>query len=199
MSTVPHPYPAGLDVDSPERIARWRPLVQWFLAIPHLVILYALGILSHVVAIVSWFVILFTGRLPSGLAGVQAMYLRYFDRVTAYQGFLLAGYPPFSFETVGPDPRTYDRMTVDFAPALEGRSRLTIFFRLLLVIPHYVLLFFVGLAAFVAWVVGFFAVLILGHWPEGLQRFVVGYLRWSLRVQAYYLLLTDEYPPFKLS
>lgn len=198
MSTVPHPYPAGLDVHSPDRIARWRPLVQWFLALPHLVILYALGVLSHAVAIISWFVILITGKLPAGFAGVQAMYLRYLDRVTAYQGFLLPAYPPFSFETVGPDPRTYEMMTVDLSPALEGRSRLTTFFRGLLVIPHYIVLFVVGLAAALAWFVGFFAVLILGHWPQGLQRFVVGYMRWSLRVQAYYLLLTDEYPPFRL-
>lgn len=198
MSTYPHPYPAGLEVRTPERLARWRPLVHWLLVIPHLVILYALGVLSQVVALVSWFAILFTGRLPAGLAGLQSMYLRYWERVMAYQGFLLETYPPFSFQTAGPDPRTYDPVVVDLAPALEHRSRLSTFFRLLLVIPQLIVLWFVGLAASIVWLVGFFAVLITGHWPQGMQRFVVGYMRWSLRVQAYALLLTDEYPPFSL-
>jgi hypothetical protein len=55
-----------------------------------------------------------------------------------------------------------------------------------------------GIAAFFAAIVAFFAVLFTGHWPEGLQNFVVGVFRWSTRVAAYYTLLTDEYPPFSL-
>lgn len=197
MATV-HNYPAGLSIDSPERMARWRPLVQWLLAIPHLIILYGLGILSGVVAFVSWFVILVTGRLPAGLAGVQAMYLRYHNRVLAYQGFLLDTYPPFSFGMEGADPGTYEHESVDFEPQLQDRSRLSTFFRFLLVIPHAIVLTVLGVVAFLAWVVGFFAVLVTGHWPGGLQRFVVGYVRWTLRVQAYSVLITDEYPPFRL-
>lgn len=190
------PYPAVLTVDTPDRIARWRPLVQWLLALPHFVILYALGILSEVVGIISWFVVLFTGKLPASLAGIQTMYLRYYNRVMAYQGFLLETYPPFSFEATDRDPGDYVGEMVDFEPELEGRNRLTTFFRFILVIPHVIALFFVGIAAMVAWIVGFFAVLFTGRWPEGLREFVVGFMRWSLRVTAYHLLLTDEYPPF---
>lgn len=179
-------------------MARWRPLVQWLLAIPHLIVLWALGFVSSAVGLVSWFAILFTGKLPEGLAGVQSMYLRYHNRVMAYQGFLLPGYPPFSFETDGRDPGTYDHEAVDIEPELEGRNRLTTFFRWLLVIPHLVVLWVVGIAAFLAWIAAFFAVLFTGRWPEGLQHFVVGYLRWTLRVTAYSLLVTDKYPPFRL-
>ncbi len=48
---------------------------------------------------------------------------------------------------------------------------------------------------FVAW----FAVLFTGRWPEGMRNFVVGFFRWSTRVNAYYYLLTDVYPPFSLT
>lgn len=191
-------YPAELTVTSPERIARWRPFVHWLLAIPHLIVLYALNIVSQVVAVVSWFVILFTGKLPASLAGVQAMCLRYSERVSAYTSVLLEGYPPFSFETTDPDPRDYPGVMANFEPELEDRNRLTTFFRLILAIPHLIALAVLGLVAGIALLVGLVAIVILGRWPDGLQHFVVGVMRWSLRVMAYTTLLTDEYPPFSL-
>ena len=65
-------------------------------------------------------------------------------------------------------------------------------------IPQFIVLAVLGLAGFVAALIAFFAVLFTGHWPDGLRDFVVKVMRWSLRVQAYFLLLTDEYPPFAL-
>jgi uncharacterized protein DUF4389 len=197
-SPVPPEYPVGLSFEAPERIARWRPLVQWLLALPHYFVLYALGIVSGVLVLVSWFVILFTGRLPAGIANFQAMYLRYRVRVTTYAGFLQEEYPPFSFTAVSPDPATYPHLRVDVDPALEDRNRLTTFFRLLLAIPQLVVLFFLGIAASVVWLIAFFVVLVTGYWSEGLGNFAVGYLRWNLRVEAYLNLLTDRYPPFSL-
>jgi hypothetical protein len=96
MNATGGPYPATFTFDSPERIANWRPLVHWLLAIPHLMILYALGTVSDVVAVISWFAVLFTGRLPAGLASLQAMYLRYTLRTATYFGFLREEYPPAS-------------------------------------------------------------------------------------------------------
>ncbi len=58
------------------------------LAIPHLALVYVLGSVSEVVAVISWFAVLFSGRLPAGLAGFQAMYLRYSLRKATYVGFL---------------------------------------------------------------------------------------------------------------
>ncbi|HEY3140610.1 MAG TPA: DUF4389 domain-containing protein [Acidimicrobiales bacterium] len=198
MEVASSPYPASFTVDSPEKIARWRPLVQWLLAIPHLIILYALGVVSQVVAIVSWFVVLITGKLPAGIAGLQALYVRYEYRVQAYISFLLEDYPPFSFKTESHDPGDYSRVVTEFEPQLENRNRLTVFFRWLLVIPHIIALIVLGIATFFAMIVAFFAVLFTGRWPEGLRNFVVGVMRWNIRVSAYSLLLTDDYPPFSL-
>ena len=191
-------YPATLAVDRAERVARWRPLVHWLLVIPHAFILYVIGIVSQIVAIISWFAILFTGKLPEGLAGLQSLYLRYSNRVQTFGGFLREEYPPFTYETTGHDPGDDPGVRVELMPALEGRNRLTTAFRFILVIPHVIVLVFVGIAAGFAWLIAFFAVIITGNWPEGLRRFVVGYMRWTTRVAAYYLLLTDDYPPFSL-
>lgn len=191
-------YPAALTDEPPEQVANWRPLVQWFLAIPHFVVAYVLGIVAEVLAVVSWFAILFTGKLPKGLADFQCLYLRYSARTTFYAGFLAEPYPPFSFDVGGADQGDYPAVRVDVTPALEDRDRVTTFFRLLLAIPHIVVVMLLGLAAFVAWIVAFFAVLFTGRWPDGLRNFVVGTQRWNLRMSAYLFLLTDEYPPFSL-
>jgi hypothetical protein len=192
------PYPASFTLDPPERIANWRPLVHWLLAIPHMVILYVISFVAQVVGFISWLAILFTGKLPEGMAGVQMLYLRYTARVYAYAGFLVEEYPPFTFATTAEDPGDAGPLRVEFQPALEGRNRLTTFFRLLLAIPHLVVLAIVFLGVAICWVIAFFAVLFTGRWPAGLRDFVVGALRWNLRANAYVFLLTDEYPPFSL-
>jgi hypothetical protein len=69
----------------------------------------------------------------------------------------------------------------------------------LLVIPHFIALFFVGIGAFFAVVVGFFDVLFTGRWPRGAFYYVAGTLRWTYRVLAYFHLMTDAYPPFSLA
>jgi hypothetical protein len=68
----------------------------------------------------------------------------------------------------------------------------------LLVIPHFIALFFVGIGAFFALVYGFFAVLFTGRWPQGAFDYLVGTQRWAYRVLAYFHLMTDAYPPFSL-
>jgi hypothetical protein len=70
----------------------------------------------------------------------------------------------------------------------------------LLAVPHYIVLFFLEIAAFVVAIVAWFAILFTGRYPVGLFRFVEGVIRWHNRVMAYALLLvTDAYPPFRLS
>jgi hypothetical protein len=199
MNATGGPYPATFTFDSPERIANWRPLVHWLLAIPHLMILYALGTVSDVVAVISWFAVLFTGRLPAGLASLQAMYLRYTLRTATYFGFLREEYPPFSFATTPADPGDDPRVSVDLVPQLDGRNRLTVAFRLILAIPQLIVLALLAIALFVVGVIAFFAVLFTGRWPGGLRDFALGVGRWWLRVNAYLVLLTDEYPPFTLT
>ena len=69
----------------------------------------------------------------------------------------------------------------------------------LLVIPHFIALFFVGIGAFFVGVYGFFAVLFTGRWPRGAFDYLVGTLRWAYRVIAYFHLMTDAYPPFSMA
>ncbi len=191
-------YPAAFGFNAPDRIANWRPLVHWLLVIPHLIVVYVLQIVAEFIAFISWFAILFTGRLPKGLGDFQVMYLRYALRTMTYLGFLREEYPPFTFATTPADPGDDPRVRVDVAPALEGRNRLTVAFRLILFIPHALVLFALYLAVIVVEVIAFFAVLFTGRWPEGLRTFVLGVGRYWLRAYTYMFLLTDEYPPFSL-
>jgi hypothetical protein len=191
-------YPATFSFDAPEKVANWRPLVNWLLVIPHFVILYGLRILSQVVGIISWFVILFTGELPESFANVQAMYLRYELRTYTYFIFMREEYPPFAFGMVPTDTGEDPRVRVEFRPQLADRNRLTIGFRFLLVIPQLLVLAVLEIVSAVATVIAFFVVLFTGRWPEGMRAFVLNVMRWYLRVETYYLLLTDDYPPFEL-
>jgi len=190
-------FPLQLDLTSPNKIARWRPLVHWLLAIPHFIILYALNIAAEVVYLISWFAILFTGKMPDGLFGFLAMHQRYQWRVTSYIFFLREEYPPFDFTTTGQDPGG-DPATVSIQPAAK-LSRLLIFVKWLLLIPQFIVLLFLGIALYVVLIIGFFAVLFTGKWPEGLRNYVIGMMRWSSRIYAYMYLMTDVYPPFSLS
>jgi hypothetical protein len=90
------------------------------------------------------------------------------------------------------------RVTIGFQPELTDRNRVTVGFRIILVIPHVVVLVLLAIAAAVASLIAFFAVLFTGRWPQGLRDFVLNVQRWYLRVQTYFLLLVDEYPPFRL-
>lgn len=80
----------------------------------------------------------------------------------------------------------------------EQRDRWSVGLRLIYVIPHAFVLFFLNIALFVTSVIAWFAILFTGRYPEGLYRFAVGVLRWNIRVQAYALLMRDEYPPFRV-
>jgi hypothetical protein len=191
--------PATFSFDAPDKVANWRPLVNWLLAIPHLVILNVLRSVSEVIGVISWFAIVFTGKLPDGLANVQVMYLRYTLRTYTYVGFLREEYPPFTFTTAASDPGDDPRVRVDVQPQLTDRNRLTAFFRIILVIPQLIVLVVLSFASAIVTFIALFAVLFTGRWPTGMRDFVINVMRWSLRVQAYFLLLTDTYPPFALA
>ena len=97
------PYPSTdedqsvhLDVEYPENLNRFLPLVKWLLAIPHYIVLIVLGIISLVVTIIAWFAILFTGRFPRSLFDFNLGVSRWGARVSAYAFELMTDrYPPF--------------------------------------------------------------------------------------------------------
>lgn len=188
-------YPATLEVQTPEKLANWRPIGQVFMAIPHLIIGNALSALGQACAFIGWFAILFTGKMPQGLANIICMSLRYQTRAFAYAGFLHDQFPPFEFTSTPADPGTTP-VQVSFEPTLEGRNRLTVGFRLLLAIPVLIFTALILIVSFICWLIGFFAVLFTGKWPAGLRNWVLKGMRATLRMDAYVMLLTDVYPPF---
>src|SRR5690606_37037219 len=117
----PMPHPADLRLDAPLEVANWRPLVHWLLALPHLLIAGVLGQVAGVVAFVSWFIIVFTGKLPAGIADFQSLAIRYQARAYSYAAFLRESYPAFEFEVSQPDPGT-DPLVVDITAELEDRN-----------------------------------------------------------------------------
>ncbi|MGN6177502.1 MAG: DUF4389 domain-containing protein, partial [Streptosporangiaceae bacterium] len=94
--------------------------------------------------------------------------------------------------------RTGDEILTAFVGPGQQR-RVTVLFRLLLVIPHYIVLYALGIAVGIVAVICWFAALFTGRLPDGLADFLVSWLRWSTRVFAYVGLLTDQYPPFTLA
>ena len=189
-------YPLTVELDAPLEVARWRPFLHWLLAIPHVLVLQVLGGVAGVLVFIAWFAILFTGQFPPALFQFVAMTQRYQWRVSSYALGLREQYPPFEFEMVGPDPGTDPAVWSIEEPAALSRG--LIFVKWFLVIPHYLVLAFVSLAAALAWLTGAVVVLITGAWPAGIRDFLVGVNRWALRATAYVLLLRDEYPPFAL-
>ncbi len=204
MSAAPPPpagptagaYPATFTFDPPEKVANWRVIGNIVLAIPHFIVLYVLNFVAQILAFVAWILGVFTGKVPEGILTFIAMFIRYSTRVNIYASFLKEEYPPFSFETTFADPGDDPRVRVDFIGETEGRNRLTIFFRILLTIPHLIVLALIGIVAIFVYIIGWFAVLFTGRWPVGLRNFVIGLTRWSTRLNAYMYLLTDTFPPF---
>ena len=85
------PYP-----DASQELNRWLPLVKWLLAVPHYIVLFFLIIIALIVAIISWFAILFTGRYPVSLFNFEVGVVRWGNRVYAYAFMLVTDrYPPF--------------------------------------------------------------------------------------------------------
>jgi hypothetical protein len=201
ISVVPPPQPRN----------RLTTAFRFFLAIPHLLLVGGAGIavahqrdnrtivggeggllgaLAILLAIVSWFTIVFTGTHFSGIRQFTAFYLRWRARAISYLMLLEDAYPPFGD---APYPTSFE--IVD--PA-EPRDRLTVGLRLILILPHAFVLTFVLLAWAFTTIAAWFLIVIGGEYPAALYDFGAGAMRWRLRVEAYMLLMVDEYPPFSL-
>ena len=197
-------YPVSVAVDSTlEGRNRLTTFLRPILAIPHMILVGPgawfhrldsaglLGAAAYVLAIVNWFMILVTGESLKGIRDFQLYYLRWRTRAVAYMALFVDPYPPFG-------DASYPA-TIEVTEPTIPRDRATIAVRPILAVPHLVALFFLvfgwAVATFVAWV----AILFTGAYPAALRPFGLGVMRWLLRVEAYLLLLVDEYPPFALS
>ena len=207
------PYPVDIRID--RLIAnrdRVTVLFRGILAIPHMILVGGAGIglnlamdgtfpkigseggllgaVAGFLAVVSWFTIVIAGAHIIGIRQFCMFVMRWRVRALAYLMLLEDAYPPFG-------DASYPA-TIEIADPPLPRDRLTVAVRLLLGIPHFIVLFFLicgwTLATVAAWIV----ILITGEYPPGLYDFSVGTFRWMMRVEAYMLLLVDDYPPFSL-
>jgi ABC-type uncharacterized transport system YnjBCD permease subunit len=194
MST---PYPVQLTLDSDRQMARWRPAVQWLLAIPHLAVAYVLSSLRQVLTAISFFTVLFTKRIPRPLFDAIAMTYRYEWRSLSYAFFLHDSYPPFDLQPSANDRGDTPHTSLTFTYPDE-LSRWQPLYKWLLAIPHYVVMLALCFASIFVILFGFVAVVVGGTYPMRARDFLVGVYRYGLRVQAYVGLLTDQYPPFAL-
>ena len=184
-------FPLRFDVVYPEQLNRWLVLVKWLLAIPHILIVYALVNVASVIQFIAFFAILFTTKYPQPLFEFVVNIYRWQANLYAYLGLMRDEYPPFSWEP-GQYPVTFE---IDYPQELNRWLPLV---KWLLALPHYVVLFFLGIAALAVWVIAFFAILFTATYPRGMFDFIVGVLRWGNRVNAYVYFMRDEYPPFSL-
>jgi len=183
---LPPRYPIHLVVTDDLHRSRLTVLLRAFLAIPHLVWLSLWGILVFFFVIAAWFAALFIARVPLGIHMFVAQYLRYATQVQAYVLIAANPFPAFDGKTAYP---------VDLEVALpERQSRLSVLFRLILVIPIYILVsivvYFVYLGVILAWLIA----RVLGRIPQGFERFLTWYIGLSARFYGYLWLLTAKYP-----
>ena len=205
-------YAARLEVDYPEELDRLTTFFRLIWIIP-IAVIGALVSTSGSVTTVNEAgeVVSRTGGIGSGLAVATALMIvflrqypkwwfdfarestRFGSRIGAYLALLTDQYPSTVEEQA-------IHLEIDYPDVNRDLNRWLPLVKWFLVIPHYFVLVFLLLLSFFAVVLAWFAILFTGRYPRGLFDFVVGVSRWGLRVGAYaFLLVTDQYPPFRLS
>ena len=213
------PGPVHLAGRPDEPLSRWLWLVKWVLAIPHFVVLALLWAVMLVLTVIAGVAILITGRFPRRIFDFNVGVLRWTWRVAFYATGALGTdrYPPFTLSAGGSYPATLE---VQYPGTLSKGLVLVKWW--LLALPHYVVVAIIGTGwwwgtlRFGAgrgwdnwglWGGGLLGILVLvaavrllftGRYPRDMLDLVVGLNRWVYRVAAYALLMTDEYPPFRL-
>ena len=148
------------------------------------------------VAFLAWFACLVRGRMPSGFRDVLAWGLRYGAQTYGYLLLLTDRYPSsYPFEPRGVRPEK--PLAVTLALRDDGnRSRLTVFFRPFLALPHIVWAALWGIAAWLASILQWFYALATGRPADSLRRFIAAWVRYDAQVYAYLLLAASPFPAF---
>ena len=211
MATEPARYAARLEVDYPEKINRRTSFFRliWIIPIGIIAILASsgrivvntvneagkvveIGQIGSTLAVATAFMILFRRRYPRWWFDFRRELARFGTRVVAYLALLTDQYPSTVEEQSV-------HLEIDYPDVERDLNRWLPLVKWFLAIPHFVVLSILGALALFAVIFAWFAILFTGRYPRGLFDFVVGFMRWGLRVGAYSsLLVTDEYPPFSL-
>jgi membrane protein YdbS with pleckstrin-like domain len=213
MADDAQPYAARLQIDYPNTLDRLTTVLRVFWIIPIAIVLSLItasggtrvvtqtgetirssggGILGGL-AVATALMIVFRQRYPRWWFDFARELVRFASRVAAYGALLTDRYP----STV--DEQSV-HLEIDYPNVEQNLNRWLPLVKWFLAIPHYIVLAVLAIAAVVAVVIAWFAILFTGRYPKGLFDFVVGVGRWALRVQAYaFLLVTDRYPPFTMA
>ena len=196
-TATPADYAARLEIDFPDReLDRVSTFLRLFYAIPIAIVLGLIGggegywlAASGVLFPPTALMIVFRQKYPRWWFDFNLELTRFATRVGAYFGLLSDEYPSTTDEQ-------FVHLELDYPDATQ-LNRWAPLYKWFLAIPHFIVLFVLGVAALLATIVAWFSILFTGRYPEGIFEFVVGVARWNLRVVAYALLLvTDDYPPF---
>jgi uncharacterized membrane protein len=195
----PPPYPLTFDVDYPDReLDRVTTGFRLILAIPLLILLglfarghpASAGLLLFLPVLA---LLVLRQKYPRWWFDFNLLLVRLEARIYSYLFLLRDEYP-----SVDQDQAV--RLDIAYPDAKNDLNRWLPLVKWFLAIPHYIVLAFLYIAAVVVVIIAWFAILFTGRYPRGMFDFVVGVLRWSLRVGAYaFLLVTDRYPPFSLA
>jgi hypothetical protein len=205
-------YPLTYSVDYPDReLSRLTTFFRLFTVIPIAIVLGAVSggtydfdwggannagttivAAGGLLFLAPLLLILFRKKYPRWWFDWNRELLRFTNRVHIYFWLLTDQYP-------STDDQQAAHLEIVYPDAENDLARGMPLVKWLLAIPHYVVLFFLFIAAAISVIVAWFAILFTGRYPRSLFDFVVGVLRWGLRVAAYaFLLVTDRYPPFSL-
>lgn len=203
-------YPVQFDVDYPEEpLDKLSTFFRILFLIPIVIVLaflsggssgggggdsvYYVGAGGGILIIPPLLMILFRQKYPRWWFDWNLELLRFSYRIASYAGMLRDEYP-------STDEEQSVHLNMAYPDVPNELNRWLPLVKWFLAIPHYVVLVFLGLAAIIVIIVAWFAILFTGRYPTDLFNFVVGEMRWSVRVEAYaFLMVTDEYPPFHLS
>ena len=194
-------YPIDVEIDDPAPQPRWTILLRIFLVVPAALLAFALaggsdwgGGIVAAIAFLGWFYALVRGRMPAGFEGALAYALRYLAQFDAYLLLLTSRYPesdPGAAVVERPAHPVRLSVTDDLR-----RSRLTVFFRLLLWLPHLVWFTLWTVVAVVAVIVNWVVTLVRGTSPAALHRFLAAYVRYTVHVSSFLYLVGNPFPGF---
>ncbi|MCJ7669787.1 MAG: DUF4389 domain-containing protein [Dehalococcoidia bacterium] len=193
-SPTPPAYPATLIIDYPDRLLnRLTTFFRIFTVIPIAIILVLVSNGNFDLFLATLLMILFRQKYPKWWFDWNVALTKFGTRVATYIGLLTDVYP-------STDEEQAVHIEIPYPDVPKDLNRWLPLVKWFLAIPHYIILVFLAIAAFVCVVIAWFAILFTSRYPRGLFDFVVGVSRWSLRVAAYaFLLTTDRYPLFSLT
>lgn len=187
-------YPVSFEADYfPEGRNRLTAFFRYIVAIPWLLVGGLYGFVASWAVFFAWFAMVFTGRYPEGLYNFNAGYLRMISRANGFTYLLNDEYPPFN----GQDDPGYP-IRVGIPAPLDEYSRMKALFRLIIGIPVMLLAWVQGLILSVCTLISWFAIVFTGKHPEGLFEPMRSASAYVARASAYFLLMTEDYPPFSL-